>query len=71
MSACGATCQTVSTMKLFRPKPLSAPTELDLQLVEALEAVTACVEEHHVCDKAAEDGREVLKRAKTELGLRS
>ena len=58
-------------MKLFKTRPVSTPTELDLQLVEALQAVTECVEEHHVCDAAAQEARAALKRAKAELGLRS
>ncbi len=57
--------------KLFRSKPVPVPTELDLQLVDALQAVTECVEEHEICSKAASEGREVLERAKTELGLRT
>lgn len=58
-------------MKLFKSKPVTAPTELDLKLVEALQAVTECAEEHHVCSGVVHDGREVLEQAKAELGLRS
>ncbi len=58
-------------MKLFKTKPLPVPTELDLKLVEALEAVTDCAEEHHLCGDVVHDGREVLEHAKAELGLRS
>jgi hypothetical protein len=58
-------------MKFLRSKPELVPTELDLQLVEALEAVTECAEQHDICDTAAKEGREVLEHAKAELGLRS
>lgn len=58
-------------IKLFKSKPVSAPSELDLKLVDALEAVTECVEEHDVCRETARDSREVLEHAKAELGLRS
>ena len=53
----------------FKTKPLHVPTELELDLVEALEAVTECVEEHEVCSDLAESGRETLVRAKQELGI--
>ena len=57
-------------MKLFKSKPVPVPTELDLKLVEALEAVTECAEEHHLCRDVVDDGREVLEQARAELGLR-
>ena len=58
-------------MNLFRPKAVPAPTELDLQLVDALQAATDCIEQHDVCSEAAHEAREVLEHAKSELGLRS
>ena len=58
-------------MKLFKSKPLPVPTELDLKLVEALQAVTDCAEAHDVCPEVVHDGREALDIAKAELGLRS
>ncbi len=53
----------------FKPKPLHTPTELELDLVEALEAVTDCVAEHDICADVAQDGRNTLARAKDELGI--
>ena len=53
----------------FRTKPVHAPTDLELDLFEALEAVTDCVEEHEVCSDLAQSGRQTLKRAKRELGI--
>lgn len=57
-------------MKLFRSKPPTVPSELDLKLVEALKSVTECAEAQGVCDEATSHGREVLETAKAELGLR-
>lgn len=57
-------------MKFFKTKPEDTPSELDLELVEALQAVTDCAEANHVCGDAADNGRKVLERAKAELGLR-
>jgi len=53
----------------LRPKPVPAPTDLELELVEALEAVTECVEEHNVCADVAQDGRQTVERAKETLGI--
>ena len=57
-------------MKLFQSKPPATPSDLDVELVETLEAVTECAEQHDPCDGVARKGRKVLKRAKAELGLR-
>jgi hypothetical protein len=53
----------------LKSKPVPAPTDLELELIESLEAVTECVEEHHMCSEAADEGRQILERAKDELGI--
>ena len=53
----------------LRGKPVPAPTDLELELVDALEAVTQCVESHSICADAAHDGRETLDKAKEVLGI--
>lgn len=53
----------------LKAKPVPAPTDLELELVEALEAVTDCVEQHSPCADVAEDGRQTVERAKEALGI--
>jgi hypothetical protein len=53
----------------LKSKPVPTPTDLELELIESLEAVTECVEEHHLCSEVADESRQTLKRAKDELGI--
>ena len=53
----------------LKAKPVPTPTDLELELVEALEAVTDCVEEHHLCDAAAQEGRATLDHPREQLGI--
>ncbi len=55
-------------MLWFKKKP-HAPTDLELELIESLEAVTACVEDHNICGPVADEGRAALEHAKAELGV--
>jgi len=57
------------TFRWTKAKPIPAPTDLELELVEALETVTECAEQEAVCPNAVEESREVLERAKTALGM--
>jgi hypothetical protein len=52
-----------------KAKPIPAPTDLELELVEALETVTECAQEHVGCSDAIDESRELLERAKTTLGI--
>jgi hypothetical protein len=53
----------------LKPKPIPAPTDLELRLVEKLEAVTQCLEGHHICDDIVDESRQTLETAKAELGI--
>ena len=53
----------------LKAKPVPAPTDLELQLVDALQAATDCIEEHNVCADVAVEAHEVLEKAKDELGI--
>lgn len=52
-----------------RSKRLAAPTDLELELVDALEAVTECADEAGGCAEDVRHGHDVLLQAKQELGL--
>jgi hypothetical protein len=53
----------------LKAKSIPVPTDTELELVDALEAVTECVEEHSPCQSVAAEGREVLDRVKESLGI--
>jgi hypothetical protein len=53
----------------LKPKPIPAPTDLELKLVETLEAATECLEGHNICDEIVDESRQALLSAKAELGI--
>ncbi len=55
----------------LKAKPIPAPTDAELELVDALEAVTECVQDHSPCQSVATESREVLERVKESLGIGS
>ncbi len=55
----------------LKARPVPAPSDLELELVDALEAVTQCVDERSACDEVASQSRQVLQHAKEKLGIAS
>jgi hypothetical protein len=50
-------------------KPVPAPTDLELDLVEKLEALTECAEDNATCPEVVAESRNLLDRAKDTLGI--
>ena len=57
-------------MSFFKSNPIAAPSDLELDLVEALETVTECAERAGLCEEATEESQKVLERARRELGVK-